>query len=123
MKYIFYHLFYRVYWWNIKVIKEKDFPVLSAYLFVSGLMSINVISLLSILLAFIIKNPQEAPIWNPWVIILITFLPNYFFFIHKKKYKDIIDNSQSLNKVEKRKRDIAILMYILLTFIILILVV
>lgn len=123
MKYIFYHLFYRVYWWNIKVIKEKDFPVLSAYLFVSGLMSINVISLLSILLVFIIKNPQGAPIWNPWVIIPITFLPNYFFFIHKKKYKDIIDNSQSLGKVEKRKRDIAILMYILLTFIIMILVV
>ncbi len=123
MKYIFYHLFYRVYWWNIKVIKEKDFPVLSAYLFVSGLMSINVISLLSILLVFIIKDPQTAPIWNPWIIILITFLPNYFFFIHKKKYKDIIDNSQNLDKVEKRKRDIAILIYILLTFIILILVV
>jgi hypothetical protein len=123
MKYIFYHLFYRVYWWNIKVIKEKDFPVLSAYLFVSGLMSINVISLLSILLVFIIKDPQAAPIWNPWIIILITFLPNYFFFIHKKKYKDIIDNSQNLDKVEKRKRDIAILIYILLTFIILILVV
>lgn len=120
MKFIFYHLFYRIYLWNIKVIKEKDFPVFSAYLFVTGMIGINLMSLTYIYLVFIIKDPRALPSWEHWIFIVITVIPTYFIFLHKKKFKKILDDSEKLSKLEKRKRDVAIFVYLLATFLFLI---
>jgi hypothetical protein len=117
MQYLFYHLFYRVYWWNIKVIKEKDIPVLFAYALVSGLMGINLMSITACYLVFIIENPRAFPSWQHWIFIAIVCIPNYFIFIYKRKYKNIISDSESLSKEEKRKRDVAILFYIVTTLV------
>jgi len=118
MRNILYHIFYLVYWWNIKIIKEKDIPVLSAYLFVSVLIGLNIISLYSIFVIYVIRNPNAYPSWGHWLIILLSFVPNYFIFINKDKYKKILNESQNMNKTEKRKKDIISIIYVLLTFLI-----
>ena len=118
MKSLFNHIFYCAYCWNIHIIKEKDFPVLSAYLFVSVLIGINIISIYTIFAVYLIKNPTIYPDWGYWIIILLSFIPNYFTLIHKNKYKTILDHSQNLNKSEKRKKDIVMTLYIILTFLI-----
>jgi hypothetical protein len=120
MKFIFYHLFYRIYLWNIKVIKEKDFPVLSAYLFVTVMIGLNLMSLTSIYLVFIIKDPLALPSWEHWIFIIITVIPTYFIFLHKKKFKSILNDCENLSRIEKSKRDIVIFVYLLATLLFLI---
>lgn len=115
---IFNHIFYRVHCWNIKVIKEKDFPVLSAYLTISALLGINILSIIFMFLVYVIKNPQLYPTWGNWIIVVFSLVPNYYIFINKKKYKKILDESENLDKTEKRKKDIISIIYVLLTFLI-----
>ena len=116
--YLFKHLFYRVYCWNINVIKEKDLPILSAYLFVSVLIGINIITLYSIIIIFVIKDSRLYPEWGYYIVMLVTFIPNYFYFIHRKKYKSILMESEIINKSKKRKWDILVIIYLLLSFIV-----
>lgn len=84
MKYLFKHIFYRVHCWNIYVIKEKDFPVLSAYFVVSALIGMNISTIIFVFLVFVFKDPQVYPTWGHWIIMILSITPSYFIFIHKK---------------------------------------
>lgn len=123
MKQIFYHLFYRTYWWNIKVIREKDLPVLSAFLFTSGIMGINLMSLVFAVLTFLFKNPRLFPSWGHIALMIIVLITNYFLFVRRKKYVNILSDSQLLTRIEKRKRDIIIIIYLIFTFVLFIFII
>lgn len=115
MKQIFYQIFYRVYYWNINIIKEKDLPVLSSFLSVSALMGINIYSIMGIFSIFIIKDVKLYPDWIYLIVMFFSMTPNYFIFIRDRKYKNIIHDSESMNRSEKKKRDINMIIYIVIT--------
>ena len=116
MKKIFNHLFYRTYWWNIKIIKEKELPVLSAFLFTTGIIGINLMTIVFSVLTFAFKNPRLFPDWGYWALMIMALVSNYFLFIKKKKYKIILSHSENLSKLEKRKLDTFVIIYLFLTF-------
>ncbi len=118
MKKIFYQIFYRVYCWNIYVIKEKDLPVLSSFLSVSALMGINIYSIMGGFSVFIIKDIKLYPDWIFWIVMVLSMMPNYFIFIRDRKYKNIIQDSEAMNKSEKKKRDVAMIIYTIITILI-----
>lgn len=118
MKQIFYQIFYRVYCWNIYVIKEKDFPVFSSFLSVSFLMGLNINSIIIGFLVFVFSDIYIYPDWGYWIVMLLSMTPNYFIFIRDRKYKNIIHDSEAMNKHQKRKRDIAMIIYIIITILV-----
>ena len=122
MNYLFYHILYRTYWWNITIIKEKDAAVLSAFLFLTALIGLNLLTVIFFVLEFIVKNSNLFPRWGHLPIMFIVLIYNYFNFIHKKKYKAIISDAENIDKADKRKRDIIVSLYIFLTFFLAILV-
>ncbi len=113
MKKLFNHLFYRVYWWNIKIIKERDVPVLSAFVLTAGMMGINLLSIFGLLV--IGFNVQLFPDGGYIPLLILVSINNYFWFIHGKKYSVIINKSEKLNNVVKRKLDIIVISYLILS--------
>lgn len=119
---LFYHIFYRVYYWNIYVIKEKDLPIFSSFLSVSALLGLNINSFIIGFLVFVVKEIELYPNWGFWIIMLISMAPNYFIFIKNKRYETILRNSESMNRSEKKKWDKAIIIYIVVTILIVVFV-
>lgn len=115
---LFYYIFYRVYCWNIYVIKEKDLPVFSSFLTISALMGLNINSFIIGFLVFVLKDIELYPDWGFWIIMLISITPNYFIFIKNKKYKTIISDCKSMKKSEKKKMDILMIIYVMVTILI-----
>ena len=116
MKMIFNHLFYRTYWWNIKIIREKDFPALSAFIFVSIMMQINLLTIIFGILFFVFNNTKLFPSWGHWCLMVIILTYNYFVFIRDKKYKTILEKSEKIIKPIKKKEDVIIILYLILSF-------
>lgn len=115
MRKIFYQIFYRVYCWNIYIIKEKDLPILSSFLSVSALMGINIYSIMGVFSIFIVKDVKLYPDWIYLFVMFLSMTPNYFIFILDRKYKNILIDSEAMNKPEKKKRDVAMIIYIIIT--------
>ncbi len=112
----FNHLFYRIYWWNMTIVKEKDFPVFSSLLGISIFQILNISTVIFVFLLYVLKDPMAYPKWVHLILMFLILILDYFIYIHKGKYKEIIKESENETKEALRKKDIYSIIYLLLTF-------
>ncbi|AWI25515.1 hypothetical protein HYN49_06175 [Flavobacterium pallidum] len=116
MKLFLYHFFYRMYWWNTQIVKEKNFPVFSALLGVSVFTMLNITTIIFAYLVFVLKNPLAYPKWLHIIVSAFALVLNYFIYVHKKKYLSILKTMSEVAKSKIRVRDALSTLYILLSF-------
>ena len=112
------HLFYRIYWWNVRIVKEKDFPVFSALLGIAVFHILNFSAIIFAFYTFVLKDVQLYPKWLHILFMFLILTVDYFLFIHNGHYKKLTSKNDVSDK-NFQKLDFAILMYLLSTFAIL----
>ncbi len=109
------YLFFKLYSWNKIFINKSENPTLNAFLAVSLLCYINLVSfslLIEALFGISILNFENYHGWY-WIgIILGVMLINYFLLIFNGKHNKII---QYFNNNKSIKKDYAIISYIVST--------
>ena len=100
MKKIFDHLFYRVYWWNKSILKEKDFVILSTLLGFSVLHVLNISTIIFVYLVYVLED---------------TLAYSKMFHV-SKRYISIIHLSQKKNIRKLRILDALVFTYVVFTF-------
>lgn len=109
------HLFYRIYWWNVRIVKEKNFPLFSALLGISIFHILNFSSIIFALYIFVIGDIQLYPKWLHILLMFLILTADYFLFVHNGHYKKLISrNIVSDNKLHKF--DYLLILYMLITF-------
>jgi hypothetical protein len=116
MKIFIYHLYYRLHWWNSKIVKDGNLAPFSALLGTSMFKLLNLLSVLYIIFNHILNKNIYLPKWFQTVIMLSVLILDYFIYIYKSKYKLIKKETENLESKELRKRDIFIITYIFITF-------
>ena len=121
MKKFTHHLFYRIYWWNTKIVKDdKSLAPFSTLLGTSLLKVLNLVSLLYLINRYLIQESLFIPKWLQTIIFLLVIMFDYFNYLYNSKYKSIIKETKDLSKSELKKRDHIVVYYIAITFILLI---
>lgn len=122
MKRLFDHLFFRIYWWNIKIVKDSDFPIFSALIGLAFFHSLNITTLIFVIL---IMNDWQM-LYHKWVHLFLLFLIlliDFFIYVYKGKSNEIIEVEGLKDKRSIIKKDIAILIYMIVSIILFFLVV
>ena len=109
------HLFYRIYWWNVRIVKETDLPLFSALLGISILHILNFSTVIFAFFTFVLKDNQLYPEWLHILIMFLILTVDYFLFVHNGRYKKLISKSVVSDK-KFQKLDSAIILYLIITF-------
>ena len=116
MKKIFDHLFYRVYWWNKSILKEKDFVILSTLLGFSVLHVLNISTIIFVYLVYVLEDTLAySKMFHVFLMFTISVI-DYFIYIHSKRYISIIHLSQKKNIRKLRILDALVFTYVVFTF-------
>ena len=111
----FEYLFCRLYWWFTVVIKEKDIPVGSSVIGLSGFLLFSLVPFINVLYVLLYDSYKvnDNPLGNNlyFAIILVIILINYFYF-NKQRYKKLLLAFDKISKKEKKKKDIYCIIYI-----------
>lgn len=110
------HLFYRIYWWNKKIVKENEIPVFSTLLGLSVFHVLNFTTIIFFYLVYIQKDPMAYPKSMHIGLMFIIFVIDYFIYINGGRYKRILEASKSENNSSWTGKDIYIIIYIIFTF-------
>ena len=109
------YLFYKIFIGLNKIPFADDTTNWGAMLALSALIFINFLSL--ILLGKIYYGEKFTPISNnrieQTIILSLFVIPNYFFFLHKNRYKIIVDTYKNETDRNKRKGNLYVSAYIL----------
>ncbi len=114
------YFFYRNYWWDIKIIKNKDYPIFASIVGVSFFQVMNVFFIKSFIQfqlldrKDVLDNEQNL---LGIIIVAIILVANYIYFNKSKRYKNIINKYRLWNSNRKYIYDILSVFYIIVTFI------
>ena len=115
MKTLFNHLFYRVYWWNRNVLKEKDSLLYSTIIGISVFHALNYCTIIFAFFLYVIKDPLAYPKWAHIIMIVLIPLINYTIYWPKGYYKFVISEASNQPKDTLIKRDYILIAYIIIT--------
>jgi hypothetical protein len=110
------YLYYRLYSWNLKTWGESDFPQGNAHLGVSFMMGLNlwIIPWILDLVGFIdvdkISNKEAVALF------LTLLFINYFWSLHKRKYKKIAAKYRHEPKGKRRRNAFLLWLYVIFSF-------
>jgi len=112
-----YHLFYRIYWWNIKVIKDSGTPIYMTFLGTIFLFVMNINSLFFTFCLIKYGSTSQLPGFIYWINISVVILTNILIYFRRKKYKYLTTKYiKSLNERQIKSRDLAVIVYFILSF-------
>jgi hypothetical protein len=111
----FEYLFCRLYWWNTQIIKEKDVPSVYSIFGLSIFQGFSIIPVYDIMYRYLFKSFYIKDIFgiNSYLIIGLIVLLIDFAYFRKSRYEILLKKFQKLLPVEKRKKDILCIIYIL----------
>jgi len=111
------YLYYRLYDWNLKKWGESDFPQINAMFGVSAMMFMNLLMLIYLLKFFRI-NTLNINLPDYYVILIGTIIAgiNYFVFVHKKKYEQIVQLYRFENSKSRVIKKIYLWIYVIISF-------
>ncbi|MFO7525929.1 MAG: hypothetical protein R6W68_10770 [Ignavibacteriaceae bacterium] len=108
------YLFYKIFIGLNKIPFADDTTNWGAMLALSALIFINFLSLL--LIGNIFYGDKFTPISNnrieQTIILSLFIIPNYFFFIHKSRYKIIVDTYKNETTRKRKKGNLYVSVYI-----------
>jgi len=116
----FNYLFYRLYWLQTSILKEKDVPLFFAVLELSVLQGLNIIFIIEFFLFYILGLSFQLNKEIYIIIGLITFIIDFIYYKRKNRYRKIFKYFDQIEKKNKFIKDIFILIYVILTFILMI---
>ena len=109
------YLFYRVYWWNCKIVKEKELPLFSTFMGVSVFHGINV-STVYFFLLYLIDDIQFNNKWIYSLLLCLILLFDYVFYFKSQRYKKIINvYFIDISKSNRLIKDIILIIYIIIS--------
>ncbi len=110
----FEYLFCRLYWWNTKIIKEKDIPSFYSIIGISVFQTYTIVPLFCVLYVFIYDSfyIKDILTLSPFFIIntVMAFI-DYFYFNRRQSelYKQFVKIPQQ----NKRRKDLLCILYII----------
>ena len=110
-----------MYWWNTKIVKEKQLPIYSTLLGVATFHVINFSTVIFCFFLFVVKDVKAYPKWLHILCMVLIVCIDYLYFIHGNRYKKIIANDQSLQNL--RRNDFYIILYMILSIVAVILII
>lgn len=111
----FYHyMFYKAYLWQVRKVKNIDFPVYSSVLAMSFVMTLNYDIIYDVVNYFVYhsRHPNEWAYWIPLPIIIVF---NYWYFSKDSRWKSVVKWGDKMSRQEKRERNIYYWIYIVMT--------
>ncbi len=105
------HLFYRMYWWNTNIVKEKDLTLFSALLGVATFHVINFSTLIFCYFVFVAKDVTTYPKWAHILLMITILIVDYIYFIHNCRYKKIVEDNFKSSRSELKRNDFYIIIY------------
>jgi len=120
MKNLYKYLFYRLYSWNLKTWGESDMPHWNALYGVTFIMFLNIYFIALIIDKFVFDILDEN-ISKSKIIAATSFvlLINYFIFLHKKKYKIIVQEYNGESQKTRKIKAILLWLFFLLSILVL----
>ena len=110
----FEYLFCRLYWWNTKIVKEKEMPVYYSIMGISVFHGFSVIPIFGILYVLIYNSYYIDKTFlgmSPFLFfVLIAMIINFLYFRKKQRvlYKQFI----KIPKQEQKRQDVLCIIYI-----------
>ena len=113
----FYHyLFYKSYLWQVKVMKEIDYPIYSAVIMITFILSLNYSMIYEFVSYFIYHNRWT---WEyPWVYYFplgALFVLNYWYFSKNARWQSVVKWGDKMPRIEKRRKNIYYWVYIVIS--------
>ena len=115
--FLFYYIFYKLYSWA-KRLGVDDAPEWTALFTVSWFPFLNTLTLI-VGIGLVSGDRIQLPIvtWSTKITFLLVYLVfHYFIFIHKGKYKLIVEHFRNETEEKGRRGTIYTTIYIILTF-------
>ena len=117
MKIFFDYIFYRIYWWNTKVIKQKESPFFYTIAGVSALHIINTTTIIIGIYLLFNKSISHYPKLFQIVIMIFILCFCYYYYIHKSNNEEIIAYFKSLDSKKIKRLNIWLIIFIVLKII------
>jgi hypothetical protein len=116
MKSFFEHLFYRIYWWNTRIVNNSGSPIFPTLLGISIFHIINISSL--VILSFLLfgKDMSNYPKWLHVSGMVLVLLIDYFIYIHGGRFRMIVERVKNKPEAQIKRNDIMTIIYIALSF-------
>jgi phosphatidylglycerophosphate synthase len=109
------YLYYKIYRANL-IGSAKDIAEFAAMIYVSGLLFANIF-----VIGAFLKKQNILPFFftgKRQIIIFMAclFVLNYFLFLHKKRYKKIIERYEQENELRRKRGNLIVWLYVIITF-------
>ena len=117
MKIFFDYLFYRIYWWNTKVIKQKESPFFYTIAGVSAFYIINNTTIIISIYLLFNKSISHYPKLIQIAIMIFILCYCYYYYMHKRDREEIITYFKSLDPKKIKRLNFWLIIYIILTII------
>ena len=119
MKNVYDYMFYRLYLWNLNQWGEKDNPDNNATLGVSFIQSLNILTVILIIVRMEIFNSSLlSDIRIALTIGVSTFAFNYFRYYYKKRYLKFIKRYKKENEDKSRKNLLFLIIFSIMSFLV-----
>jgi hypothetical protein len=115
MKTLLNHLFYRAYWWQETILKETDAILYKTTLITSVFLIFNFFAAIFAFSLYYLKNPVAYPSSAHLIAALAIVFLVYLIYIPSNNYIKIIDECKREDKKIINKRDIMLIIYIVIT--------
>jgi len=111
------YLYYRISWWNTRVIKDDSFLSMSNVFGVSALQGLNFVTIKGVILVLFFPDTNHSYRNYTLIAISIIIALNYFYYVHNRRHESIIRYYSSLSRNKLRRYDFILITYIACTFI------
>ena len=117
MRLIFDYLFYKVYCWNTKIIKQND-P--SFFYTIVGVSALCILNYTTILLVIFLLSKEKILSYSTWIqicamIFIVCFC--FYYYLFRRKGKEIIHHCKKLNSKQVKKLNFLVSLYIVGTIV------
>ena len=109
----FEYIFYRLNWWNRKIVKGN---LVHDILGISFFHVLNIYSIADLIYILLFTNSDFEPFFKyTRIICLVPFLFNSYYFLNNKYYESIIEKFDKISNEERKRNDLYLIIYMILS--------
>jgi len=108
------YLFYRMYYWNTKVVRDLT-PLFSAILCTSIFIGLNIIAIYNFYFFYFENDLSFLSRYIDLSFGILSFVFCFYYFKKNDRYREVLTKYKNISEEEKIKKDIFIVLYIMVT--------